>query len=122
MSCVPLQITPLFTISHNVKLLLKLTLIVRSSTASKVSVFGVFLVHAFPHSGYSRIIPIFSVSLLIQSECGKIRTRKIPHTYTFHAKIIIQFCRVEEGPIIKPTTVTFLTSCRKGSFRLCQCQ
>ena len=122
MSCVPLQIPPLFTISHNVKLLLKLTLIVRSSTASKVSVFGVFLVHTFPHSGYSRIIPIFPVSFLIQSECGKIRTRKIPHTDTFHAKIIIQFCRVEEGPIIKPTTVTFLTSCRKGSFRLCQCQ
>ena len=27
----------------------------------------------------------YSVSLLIQSECGKIRTRKTPNTDTFHA-------------------------------------
>ena len=42
-------------------------------TAGKVSVFRVFLGR------------IFSVSLHIQSECGKIRTRKTPNTDTFRA-------------------------------------
>ena len=37
-----------------------------------MSVFGVILVRIFPHSDW-----IYSVSLCIQSKCGKIRTRKI---------------------------------------------
>ena len=46
-------------------------------TAWKMSVFGVFLVRIFPHSGWIR--------RFTQSECGKIRTRKTPNTDTFYA-------------------------------------
>ena len=45
-------------------------------TAWKVSVFGVFLVRIFPHSDWIRRD---TVSLRIQSDCGKIRTR-IPYS------------------------------------------
>ena len=59
-------------------------------TACKVSVFGVFLVRVFPHSDWMRRVSLHtqcesSVSLHIQSEYGKIRTRKTPNTDTFHA-------------------------------------
>ena len=54
-------------------------------TAWKVSVFGVLLVRTFPHlAEYSH-----SVSLRIQSECGKIRTRKTPNKDTFLAVLMI---------------------------------
>ena len=49
-----------------------------SNTARKVSVLEVFLVRNFPHSDYS-------VSLRIQSKCGRIRTRKTPNMEIFHA-------------------------------------
>ena len=58
----------------------------------KVSVFGVFLV---------RIFPYHSVSLHIQSECEKLRTRKTPNTDTFHAAFIFQRL------IIKDFVLTF---------------
>ena len=48
-------------------------------TAWKVSVFGVIHVRIFPHSNWIR-----EVSLRIQSEYGKIRTRITPNTDTFH--------------------------------------
>ena len=48
-----------------------------SSTARKVSVFGVFLVRIFPYSDWKRKDT--------QSECGKIRTRKALNTISFHA-------------------------------------
>ena len=51
-----------------------------SYTVWKMSVFGVFLVRIFPHSYWIRID-----TESIQSECGKIRTRKCPNTGTFHA-------------------------------------
>ena len=41
---------------------------------------GVFLVRIFPRADWIR-----RVSLLIQSECGKIRARKTPNTDTFYA-------------------------------------
>ena len=41
-----------------------------------MSVFGVFLVRIFPTFGLNT--DIYSVSLGIQSECGKIRIRKTP--------------------------------------------
>ena len=44
------------------------------ATAWKVSVFGIFLVRIF-----------YSISLRIQSNCGKIQNRKTPTTDTFHA-------------------------------------
>ena len=46
------------------------------STTWKVPVFGVFLVRIFPHSDWIRRD---TVSLRIQSDCGKIRTR-IPYS------------------------------------------
>ena len=49
-------------------------------TAWKVSVFGVILVHIFPHSHWIQRDP-----LRIQSECRKIRTRKTLHMDTFYA-------------------------------------
>ena len=52
----------------------------------KVSVFGVFLVCIFLHLDWIwRDTPYLSVALRIQSECGKIGTRKTPNTYIFHA-------------------------------------
>ena len=45
-------------------------------------VFGVILVCIFPHLDW---ILRYSVSLRIQSECGKMRTRITPNTDTFHA-------------------------------------
>ena len=48
-------------------------------------VFGVSLFRAFPHSDWIRIEILRSVSLLIQRECGKIRTRKSPNTDIFDA-------------------------------------
>ena len=48
-----------------------------------MSVFKVFLVRIFPHSDWIR-------RERIQSECGKIRTRKTPNTDTFHAVSMLQ--------------------------------
>ena len=54
----------------------------KNDTAWKVSVFCVILVPIFPH----RLNTVrYSVSLRIQSECGKIRTRTTPNTDTFYA-------------------------------------
>ena len=52
-------------------------------TAWKVFVFRVILVRIFPHSDWIRR-DRYSVSLRIQYECGKIRTRKTPNMDTFH--------------------------------------
>ena len=46
-------------------------------------IFGVFLVRIFSHSNCS-------LSLCIQSECGKIRTRKSTNTDTFHVVIVLR--------------------------------
>ena len=59
-------------------------------TEWKVYVFGVFLVRIFQHSDWMlRDTPysvrIQFVSCRIQSECGKMRTRKTSNTDTFHA-------------------------------------
>ena len=58
-------------------------------TTWKVSVFGVFLVSIFPHLDWIRrdteYLTVFSLSHRIQSECGKIWTRKTPNTDTFDA-------------------------------------
>ena len=51
-------------------------------TAWKVSIFGVFLVHIFPHLDWIRRD---TISLHIPSKCGKIRTRKTLNTDTFHS-------------------------------------
>ena len=52
----------------------------------KMSVFGVILVRIFPHAdGIRRDTERYSVSLRIQSKCGKIRTRIIPNMDTFYA-------------------------------------
>ena len=53
-------------------------------TAWKVSVL-VFLVRIFQHSDWIRRHTLYPVSHRIQSECGKIRTRKILNTDSFHA-------------------------------------
>ena len=50
-------------------------------TAWKVSVFGVILVRIFPHSDWIRR---YSVSLLIQSRCERIRNKITPNTNTFY--------------------------------------
>ena len=46
-------------------------------------VFGVFLIRIFPAFGLNT--ESYRVSLHIQFECGKIRTRKTPETDTFQA-------------------------------------
>ena len=78
-----------------------------------MSVFGVFLVRIFPHLDWIRrdtpYLPAFSPnagkilrSLRIQSEWGKIRTRKTRTTDTFHAVNYLlpnrqnSLCRVRE--------------------------
>ena len=48
-------------------------------TVWKVSLFGVILV---------RVFPVYLISLRIQSECGKMRTRITPNTDTFYALCI----------------------------------
>ena len=53
-------------------------------TAWKVSVFWVILDRIFPHSDWIRRDTPYSVSLRIQSECGKMRTRITPNTDTFY--------------------------------------
>ena len=55
------------------------------ATALKVSVFGVILVHIFPHSEYGLNTERHGVSLSIQSKCGKMRTRITSNTDTFHS-------------------------------------
>ena len=54
-------------------------------TTLKVSVFGVFLVRIFPHSGWIR--------RFTQSECGKIRTRKLQIRTLFIQCLRITFSR-----------------------------
>ena len=51
-----------------------------------MSVFGVILVRHFP--AFELNTKRYSVSLRIQSECGKIRTRKTPNTDTLHVVVI----------------------------------
>ena len=51
----------------NKDLFLYLCYFLKTSTTWKVSVFGVTLIHIFPHLDWRR----YSVSLRIQSECGK---------------------------------------------------
>ena len=55
-------------------------------TVWKVSTLGVFLVCSFPHSDTDR----YSVSLRIQSKCGKMHTTNTPNTPTFYAVCIVQ--------------------------------
>ena len=52
-----------------------------------MSVFGVILGPHFPAFGLNT--ERYGVSLRIQSECGKMRTRIIPNTDTFYAVYII---------------------------------
>ena len=54
-----------------------------SDTAWKLSKYGVFSGPFFPASGLNT--ERYGVSLRIQSECGKIRTRITPNMDTFHA-------------------------------------
>ena len=51
--------------------------------AANESVFRVILVRIFPHFGMD--VERYGVSLCIQFECGKMRTRITPNTDTFHA-------------------------------------
>ena len=53
-------------------------------TAWKVAVFGVFLVHIFPHLDWIQRDTEWKVS-----KCGKIRTRKNPNMDTFHAVFLL---------------------------------
>ena len=53
-------------------------------TAWKVALFGVFLVHIFPHSDWIRRDTEWKVS-----ECEKIRNRKNPNMDTFHAVFLL---------------------------------
>ena len=53
-------------------------------TTWKVFTFGVILVRISPHSDWIRN----SVSIRIQSECGKIRTTMIPNTDHFYAVLM----------------------------------
>ena len=64
------------------------------STAGKVSAFGIFIVRIFPHLDQIRKDTKY-LSLCIQSECGKIRTRKTPNTDTFYAVVIKRTGSVE---------------------------
>ena len=50
-----------------------------------MSIFGVILVRIFLHSDWIRKDTEYGVSLRIQSECEKMRTRITPITDTFHA-------------------------------------
>ena len=60
-------------------------------TAWKMSIFGVFLVHIFPHLDWIRRDTEYYVSFRIQSKSAKIRARKTPNTDTFHAVCFITF-------------------------------
>ena len=62
---------------------------ISTHTAWKMSVFGVILVRIFQHSDWIRRD---TVSLHIQSECGKIWTRITPNTVTFYAVTYVDFC------------------------------
>ena len=55
-------------------------------TARKLSVFGVILFRIFPHSDWIRRET--SVSLTIQSKCGKMQTRITRNTDTFYAVLL----------------------------------
>ena len=59
----------------------------KKTTAWKVSAFRVFLVRIFSHSVWIRKD---TVHLRIQSECGKIPTRKTPNMDTFHAVDLVE--------------------------------
>ena len=63
---------------------LKLILLcAKINTTRKMSVFGVFSGLYFPAFGMNK--EIYKVNLRIQSECGKMHTRKTPNTDNFHA-------------------------------------
>ena len=63
---------------------LKLILLcAKINTTRKMSVFGVFSGLNFPAFGMNK--EIYKVNLRIQSECGKMHTRKTPNTDNFHA-------------------------------------
>ena len=59
---------------------------VATVTAQKVFIYRVILVRIFLH--LAQIRKEFGVSLRIQSECGKMRTRITPNTVTFYAMCI----------------------------------
>ena len=84
---------------HYSDLILPLSAII----AWKVSLFGVFLVRIFLHLSW---IWRESVSLRIQSEYGKIQTRKTSNTDTFQAANILEICcsiyEIFCGPLIVP--------------------
>ena len=63
---------------------LKLILLcAKINTTRKMSVFGIFSGLYFPAFGMNK--EIYKVNLRIQSECGKMHTRKTPNTDNFHA-------------------------------------
>ena len=70
-------------VQPSLKWLLLFSYIKGQNTAWKVSVFGVFQVRFFSTFGLNT--GRYLGSLCIQSECGKIRTRKSSNTDTFHA-------------------------------------
>ena len=68
--------------------------IIKIFTAYKVSVFGVF---SGPYFTTFRLnAERYSVSLLTQSECGKIQTRKAPNMDIFHAMFKIKILWFEK--------------------------
>ena len=82
-------------------------------------VFGVILVRIFPHSDW--------ISLRVQSECRKMRTRIIPNTDAFHAAHNIMFdAKFDAMPIFyysywlwrKEVFEVFLLDCVGGDWQL----
>ena len=67
-----------------------------------MSVFGVILIRIFLHSNWISLY--LFVSLRIQSECGKIRTRITQNTSTFHAVSLIK----RKKKILRNTNVVAL--------------
>ena len=84
-------------------------------TAWKVSKYGVFSVPHMPVSGLNT--ERYSVSLCIQSEYGKIRTRKIPYLNIFHALYV--YLNLQSFIPIKKeqsfTSVLSMKSCAKNT-------
>ena len=61
-----------------------------------MSVFGVILVHIFPHSDWIRRDPSS------KSKCGKIRTRITPNTETFHAVSMLTLSVIHVNTVCYP--------------------
>ena len=49
---------------------------------------------------------IYSVNIRIQSQCGKIRTRKTPDTDTFYAVVLRTLRKIYENFLVKITPVS----------------